>query len=145
MKTYTVELVVAQEDIDESVGHAGYGAYARYYKAGADGLLMEIIGADHGSMRDRYGVNCSAVDSHIRHPAELLEGDRITVYTDIESLGKASITYKQHIEKESTTVSTAVIVTAFNTKENLKRKAVRMPPEIREKLIAAFPHLGDPE
>ena len=141
MKTHTIDLVVAKEDIYEPVGHAGYDAYLRYYRDGANALLDETIGANHGNMNERYGVNCSATEAHIKYTKELFEGDRIRVISTIERIGAVNMTYNQRIERDDIVISTAEVVTTFHS----GGKAQRIPDEIREKLIAAFPHLKDPE
>ena len=119
----TLDIVVRSTEIDVN-GHVNNAKYLEYLEWGRE-EWYETAGL-HYEVLDRIGVQTVTVNININYRKECKQGDKLSVKTRPEKLGRTSYVLKQEIYKETGELCADALVTCV-TMDNHSRKGIQVP------------------
>lgn len=127
MKT-VLDIVVRSTELDIN-GHANNAKYLEYLEWGREDWY-EQAGLDRGVFKV-MGVHTVTVNININYRRECRQGDRLTVITQPEKIGRTSYVLKQNIVSDRGEPVADALVTSVMM-NSATRQSVEVPAELRK-------------
>jgi len=110
------------------MGHAYYGSYLLWFEQ-ARGAWCRARGFTYKSLEER-GIFLPVVEIHVRYKAEITYDELVTIRVTATEIKRASIRFDYDVIKEDGRSATEGY--SWHVFMGTERKAVSIPPEIRE-------------
>lgn len=127
MSVVTLEVIVRSTEIDPN-GHVNNAKYLEYLEWGRE-EWYEQAGLDYDTF-GRMGFQTVTVNININYRKECRYGDKLTVKTTPEKIGRSSYVLKQEIFNQHGILCADALVTSV-TMDAKSRKSREVPGELR--------------
>ena len=128
MSVVSLEIIVRPTELDVN-GHVNNAKYLEYLEWCRE-EWYEQAGLDYDTF-GRMGIQTVTVNININYRKECRQGDRLTVTTTPEKVGRSSYVFKQEIVNQRGELCADALVTSV-TMDAETRKSREVPDELRK-------------
>ncbi|MHB8637077.1 MAG: acyl-CoA thioesterase [Fimbriimonadaceae bacterium] len=130
MAGFTLETLRVRYGETDAMGHAYYGSYMLWFEQ-ARGAWCRDRGFTYKGLEER-GLFLPVVELHVRYRAEILYDDLVTVKISATEIKRASLRFDYEVFREDGRMATEGYT--WHVFMGHERKAVTIPPDVREML-----------
>lgn len=135
-RVFEARLPVQWADVDIA-GIMYFAAYWRFAEY-AEMEMFRELGFPYNTVFDDLDFWLPRVRAEAEYHASALMGDILRMRTHIEKVGASSVRWKTVLFNDSTGVASAVMTLTVACMDRQTKHSRPMPPQLREKLLAAW-------